>query len=183
MYFTLYRFFSLYNKGYNEKKAGVNMDKQLEEKLPLSAKGVWRIYSFIQIAVLTTIYLILLYILKDSFVPLYIKIGVGLVLAIYFIVIVLVTPNLRWDILSYEVRDQEIEIQTGLFIVKRTIIPIIRVQHVDVMQGPLIKKKNLANIDITTAATTHTIPLLDSKDADELRLKISELARMAKEDV
>jgi uncharacterized protein len=112
-----------------------------------------------------------------------VKILVGLVLLVYFIVIVVVIPNVRWDILSYEVRDHEIEIQTGLFIVKRTIIPIIRVQHVDVMQGPLIKKKNLANIDITTAATTHTIPLLHSKDADELRLKISELARMAKEDV
>lgn len=159
------------------------MDKQLEEKLSLSAKSVWRIYSFIQIAVLTVIYSLLLYILNDSFVPLYVKLIVGLVLVVYFIVIVLIVPNVRWNILSYEVRDHEIEIQTGLFVVKRTIIPIIRVQHVDVMQGPLIKKKNLANIDITTAATTHTIPLLHSKDADELRLKISELARMAKEDV
>ena len=159
------------------------MDRQLEEKLPLSAKSVWRIYSFIQIAVLTVIYSLLLYILNDSFVPLYVKFVVGLVLVVYFIVIILIVPNVRWNILSYEVRDHEIEIQTGLFVVKRTIIPIIRVQHVDVMQGPLIKKKNLANIDITTAATTHTIPLLHSKDADELRLKISELARMAKEDV
>ena len=159
------------------------MDRQLEEKLPLSAKSVWRIYSFMQIAVLTILYIVLLYILNDSFVPLYVKVVVGLILATYFIVIALVIPNVRWAILSYEVRDHEIEIQTGLFIVKRTVIPIIRVQHVDVMQGPLIKKKNLANIDITTAATTHTIPLLHSKDADDLRLKISELARMAKEDV
>ena len=159
------------------------MDKPLAGKLPLSAKSVWRIYSSIQIAVLTIIYVILLYILKGSFVPLYVKIITGLVLFIYFIVLVLVVPNVRWNILSYEVRDHEIELQTGLFIVKRTIIPIIRVQHVDVMQGPLIKKKNLANIDITTAATTHTIPLLHSKDADELRLKISDLARVAKEDV
>ena len=159
------------------------MDKQLEEKLPFSAKSVWRIYSFMQLAILSIVYIVLLYILKGSSVPLYIKIIAGLVLAIYFIIIVLVIPKVRWNVLSYEVRDHEIEIQTGLFIVKRTIIPIIRVQHVDVMQGPLIKKKNLANINITTAATTHTIPLLHSKDADELRLKISELARVAKEDV
>ena len=116
------------------------MDKSLSGKLPLSAKSVWRIYSFIQIAVLTIIYCILLYILKDSVVPLYVKIIVGFILACYFSVLVLVIPNVRWDILSYEVRDHEIEIQTGLLIVKRTIIPIIRVQHVDVMQGPLIKK-------------------------------------------
>lgn len=159
------------------------MDKRLEGKLPLSAKSIWRIYSFIQIALLSIIYILLIYILDNEVIPLYLKIIVGLVLIAYFFVIALVVPNVRWDILSYEVRDHEIEIQTGLFIVKRTIIPIIRVQHVDVKQGPLIKKKSLANIDITTAATTHTIPLLHSKDADELRLKISELARMAKEDV
>ena len=159
------------------------MDKYLEGKLPLSAKSIWRIYSFIQIAILSVVYILLLYILDDQALPLYIKIIVGLLLVTYFFVISLIVPNIRWNILSYEVRDHEIEIQTGLFIVKRSIIPIIRVQHVDVKQGPLIKKKSLANIDITTAATTHTIPLLHSKDADELRLKISELARMAKEDV
>ena len=159
------------------------MDKQLEGKLPLSAKSIWRIYSFIQIAFLSIVYILLIYILDNEVIPLYVKIIVGLVLVAYIFVMVLIVPNVRWDILSYEVRDHEIEIQTGLVIVKRTIIPIVRVQHVDVKQGPLIKKKSLANIDITTAATTHTIPLLHSKDADELRLKISELARMAKEDV
>ena len=159
------------------------MDKQLEGKLPLSAKRIWRIYSFIQIAFLLIVYILLIYIFDNEVIPLYIKIIVALVLVAYTFVIILIVPNVRWDILSYEVRDHEIEIQKGLFIVKRTIIPIIRVQHVDVMQGPLIKKKNLANIDITTAATTHTIPLLHSKDADELRLKISDLARVAKEDV
>ena len=159
------------------------MDTQLGGKLPLSAKSIWRIYSFIQIALLSIVYILLIYILDNEVIPLYLEIIVGLVLIFYFFVIALIVPNVRWDILSYEVRDHEVEIQTGLIIVKRTIIPIIRVQHVDVKQGPLIKKKSLANIDITTAATTHTIPLLHSKDADELRLKISELARMAKEDV
>ena len=159
------------------------MDKQLESKLPLSAKNIWRRYSFIQIAFLSIVYILLIYIFDNEVIPLYIKIIVALVLVAYTFVIILIVPKVRWDILSYEVRNHEIEIQKGLFIVKRTIIPIIRVQHVDVKQGPLIKKKSLANIDITTAATTHTIPLLHSKDADELRLKISELARMAKEDV
>ena len=159
------------------------MDRQLGGRLPLSAKSIWRVYSFIQIALLSIVYILLIYIIDNEFIPLYVKIVIGLVLVTYFFVIALIIPKVRWDILSYEVRDHEIEIQTGLFIVKRTIIPIIRVQHVDVKQGPLIKKKSLANIDITTAATTHTIPLLHSKDADELRLKISELARVAKEDV
>ena len=66
---------------------------------------------------------------------------------------------------------------------KRTLIPMVRVQHVDTEQGPILRKYKLANISISSAATTHTIPLLELKDADMLRMKISDLARVAEEDV
>ena len=118
------------------------MDKQLESKLPLSAKNIWRIYSFIQIAFLSIVYILLIYIFDNEVIPLYIKIIVALVLVAYTFVIILIVPKVRWDILSYEVRNHEIEIQKGLFIVKRTIIPIIRVHQVDVKHGPPTKKKS-----------------------------------------
>lgn len=92
-------------------------------------------------------------------------------------------PKIRWKHWLYEVREQEIEIQQGLFIVKRTLIPMVRVQHVDTSQGPILKRYHLANISISTAATTHTIPALSIKEADQLRIQISKLARVAEEDV
>lgn len=159
------------------------MMKPLSEKLPVQAKQIWRIYSIGQIVIDLVILGIVLYITRNMDIPNYIFVIGATVLFIYFVIITFFIPNIKWKIISYEVREHEIEIQTGLFIIKRTIIPIIRVQHVDVKQGPLIKQKKLANIDITTAATTHTIPLLREEDADMLRLKISELARVAKEDV
>lgn len=159
------------------------MMKPLSEKLPVQAKQIWRIYSIGQIVIDLVILGIVLYITRNMDIPNYIFVIGAIVLFIYFVIITFFIPNIKWKIISYEVREHEIEIQTGLFIIKRTIIPIIRVQHVDVKQGPLIKQKKLANIDITTAATTHTIPLLREEDADMLRLKISELARVAKEDV
>lgn len=92
-------------------------------------------------------------------------------------------PNIRWDHWRYEVREQEIEIQHGLFIVKRTLIPMVRVQHVDSSQGPILKHYHLASISISTAATIHTIPALTVEEADGLRASISELARVAEDDV
>ena len=75
------------------------MDKQLEGKLPHSAKSIWRIYSFIQIALLSVVYIFLLYILDDYLVlPLYVKIVAGLVLVTYFFVIALIIPNVRWAV-------------------------------------------------------------------------------------
>jgi uncharacterized protein len=42
---------------------------------------------------------------------------------------------------------------------------------------------NLASVTISTAATTHEIPALDSVLADRVRDQISKYARLAEEDV
>ncbi len=83
----------------------------------------------------------------------------------------------------YEVREHEVELQYGVFVVKRVLVPMIRVQHVDTSEGPILRKYKLANVTIATAATVHEIPALDVEKADQLRDYISQLAREAKEDV
>ncbi|WP_342574308.1 PH domain-containing protein [Solibacillus sp. FSL K6-1781] len=159
------------------------MREQPKFQLPKKAQTVWRLYGIIQtfIIALLTGGIVFLTVRLDW--PQWIMwIAIALViLSIAFSVIVF--PSIRWRIWRYEVREQEIEIQSGLFVVKRTLIPMVRVQHVDTEQGPILKKYMLANISISSAATVHTIPMLKVEDADELRTKISELARVAEDDV
>ncbi|PLR95557.1 PH domain-containing protein [Bacillus sp. T33-2] len=115
--------------------------------------------------------------------PLWI-IGVVLLAAsAYTYFFVKLVPELRWRRWRYEVREQEIELQHGVFIIKRTLVPMVRVQHVDTLQGPLLRKYSLANVTISTAATIHLIPGLDIEEADDLRQSISGLARVADDDV
>ena len=97
--------------------------------------------------------------------------------------LVFLFPKIRWSRWRYEVRDQEIELQHGLFVVKRTLVPMVRVQHVDTEQGPILRKYDLSSITISTAATSHVIPALVTAEADELRSRISVLARVAEDDV
>ncbi|WP_442857377.1 PH domain-containing protein [Bacillus sp. FJAT-42315] len=92
-------------------------------------------------------------------------------------------PKLRWNRWRYEVREQEIELQHGVMITRRTLIPMIRVQHVDTEQGPVLRKYGLAGIKISTAATVHEIPAVEMEEAEEMRKMISNLARVATEDV
>jgi uncharacterized protein len=92
-------------------------------------------------------------------------------------------PSLRWKRWRYEVRDTEVEIQSGIFIIKRTLIPMVRVQHVETNQGPLLRKYQLASVEISTAATTHEIPALELSEADDLRFYISKMASVEEEDV
>lgn len=115
--------------------------------------------------------------------PIWIPIA-GIAVAILHVYLyVYLFPMLRWKRWRYEVREQEIELQQGVFVVKRTLVPMIRVQHVDTRQGPLLKRYGLATVDVSTAATVHEIPALPMEEAEELRLFISRLARVADEDV
>ncbi|WP_027964718.1 PH domain-containing protein [Halalkalibacillus halophilus] len=103
--------------------------------------------------------------------------------AILTYVTVFLIPKIRWRRWRYEVFDQEIYIQHGILIVSRVLVPMIRVQHVDTKQGPILKKYRLASLTISTAATTHEIPALPEAEAEELRDQISVLARVDEDDV
>jgi len=115
--------------------------------------------------------------------PLWIIVGMIVLVLIYSYAMIFFFPKLRWKRWRYEVREQEIELQRGVFIIKRTLIPMVRVQHVDTQQGPLLRKYQLSTVMISTAATVHEIPALDMEEAEELRQSISRLARVADEDV
>ena len=109
-----------------------------------------------------------------------IAIIITLLSALLFIFIL---PKLRWRRWRYEVFEQEIYIQYGILIVSRTLVPMIRVQHVDTKQAPILKGYSLATVTVSTAATTHEIPALLEEDASELRDRISALARVDEDDV
>ncbi|MED4971267.1 hypothetical protein ETC01_15535 [Geobacillus sp. NFOSA3] len=159
------------------------MNGEPRKRISERALSVWRIYGMIGLAVSFIVFaaIIVLIIVFDGpkwIIPMLIIILIG---EGYFFIFFI--PALRWRRWRYEVREQEIEIQKGLFVVKRTLIPMIRVQHVDSSQGPLLKKYRLASVTISTAATVHEIPALDEEEAEELRYSISRLARVADEDV
>ncbi|XJZ27577.1 PH domain-containing protein [Bacillota bacterium Lsc_1132] len=109
-----------------------------------------------------------------------IAVGIGLLLS-YFLVFLF--PKLKWRRWRYEVHEVEIELQHGLFILTRTLVPMVRVQHVDTIQGPILRKYGLASVVVHTAATAHQIPALEENEAEELRVYISNLAKAADEDV
>ncbi|UOE92276.1 PH domain-containing protein [Alkalihalobacillus sp. LMS39] len=100
----------------------------------------------------------------------------------YSVVSIFIMPILRWKRWRFDVLEDEIDLQHGVFVVKRTLVPMIRVQHVDTEHGPILRKYGLATVTISTAATVHRIPALPFEQADELRDSISKLATVADED-
>jgi membrane protein YdbS with pleckstrin-like domain len=88
-----------------------------------------------------------------------------------------VVPELRWRRWRWDVRPDAIDIRHGTLTVRRTLIPMLRVQHVDTTRGVVEQSLDLATVRVHTAAGSHEIPLLDLSDADEVRDRIATLAR------
>ncbi|MFC3781388.1 PH domain-containing protein [Bacillus chungangensis] len=154
-----------------------------QKRISVRALPVWRITGLI-IALFVWVLIIggsiFVYMKELSFWLIVVGIFVGLLITLLFTYLI---PFIRWKRWRYEVRDQEIELQHGVFFMKKTLVPMIRVQHVDTVQGPILRKYDLATITIATAATVHQIPAVDLNEAEEMRRAISQLARVAEEDV
>jgi membrane protein YdbS with pleckstrin-like domain len=86
-------------------------------------------------------------------------------------------PRWRWSRWRWDVRDEGIDIQHGTLTVRRTLVPWVRVQHVDTRRGVFEQSFGLSTIVVHTAAGGHTIPLLPASEAESLRERIAGLAR------
>ena len=159
------------------------MNHQPKNRISRKGLTVWRLYGMIETAVVAVLLAGIGTLTYFFDWPNWIYAAAGGVLLLFAFLFIYLFPKIRWERWRYEVRDQEIELQHGLFIVKRTLVPMVRVQHVDTEQGPILRKYDLSEISISTAATTHTIPALITEEADELRSRISVLAMVAEDDV
>ena len=92
-----------------------------------------------------------------------------------------VVPELRWHRWRWDVRAHEIDIRHGTFAVTRTLVPMLRVQHVDTRRGLLQQLLGLATVVFHTAAGANAIPALTEREATQVRDRIAELARTADE--
>jgi uncharacterized protein len=86
-------------------------------------------------------------------------------------------PLRQWRTWRYEVRDEEIDLLRGAVVVRRTLIPMTRVQHVDTRRTPLSDLLGLRSVTVHTAAGSHSIPALRPDDAAAIRDRIAQLAR------
>ncbi|HEU5073778.1 MAG TPA: PH domain-containing protein [Polyangiaceae bacterium] len=146
------------------------------------AVSLWRIEAVLRMALLGLLTLLgaatLLTLTPFGLVP-----AVGLLVVFLMLALVQIgfVPQIRYKHWRYQVDAQELDIQFGVFVVRRTLIPLVRVQHVDTVQGPLSKQFGLSSVTVSTAAGGHVIPGLSDEAADSLRDHISALARVARE--
>ena len=158
-----------------------------QHKLSKSAVKAWRISIAVVLSIIIMIPLALgvidLFWADETDLSPWLIGALAFVILIAGMLAIFLIPEIRWQRWHYQIDEHEIDLQSGIFIITRTLIPLKRVQHVDTRQGPILRSFELADVTISTAATTHRIPALDQETADHVRNQISKFARLAKEDV
>ncbi len=160
------------------------MERAPRERIDQRALKAWffsGLFWGLAIMIIPAAYLVLVHTLLD-WPPVFGWLAVGAVAA-FTIFAAVIIPRLKMYYWRYEIHDHEIDIQHGIIIIRRTLIPMIRIQHVDTEHGPVMRYFGLATLRISTAATDHRIPALSQEKAAELRGEISALARVSDEDV
>lgn len=139
---------------------------------------VWRISEAIALVVVAVIAAAVLAFYR----PLWLVIVCAVLVALQ-LVSLLVLPQVRYRRWRYEVTTTDVLIRSGLVVVKTSVIPMVRVQHVETKQGPVLKANGLASVTVTTAGSSFEIPGLATDEAEVLRDQVAVLARIAQEDV
>ncbi len=155
-----------------------------KERIDKKALPAWRlrgaIYAFFEILVVVA-YFIVRHVAFDL--PVLPGIILGILVGGIIVMQIFIIPAVRMVYWGYEIRESEIDIQHGIIVIKRVLIPMVRIQHVDTEHGPILRKFGLATLSISTAGTNHKIPALKMETAKTLRAQIAYLASVSDEDV
>ncbi len=163
-------------------EAGANLGDRLAEpryKLDPRARRMWLISELIQTAIWAAIlaaaaYAAVRFLEREWMWPTAIALGIvapSLISAV-------VGPAIRYRQWRYEIREEEVDLQHGVLVKTRQLVPMSRIQHVDTRRGPLQQRFGLASVVFFTAAGSMEIPALSLEDAHAVRNRIADLAKV-----
>lgn len=89
-----------------------------------------------------------------------------------------VGPMLMQRYWRYDVGEEFVQLQHGRLIRTNQIIPMTKIQYVELAQGPLLRSQGLYRVEIGTMGSNHAIPGLLEHEAYAVRARIAELAKI-----
>lgn len=92
----------------------------------------------------------------------------AIVLMVYKIVGLIIYPQIEYKQWGYAISEDRVDIRHGIFFVKHTIVPVVRIQHITVSQGPVNRKLGLYEVEMSLASESFEIPCLSKEVADEI---------------
>ncbi|OFS63490.1 PH domain-containing protein [Nosocomiicoccus sp. HMSC09A07] len=151
------------------------------EKVSRKAINYWRIQAVFGLSIALVVIIIcgvLAYFFDFLHIPAMIVGGIaGLFLLYELIYRMWVYPSLFYKYFEFKFTDEVLIVNDGIFNRKHTVIPLFRIQNVDVTEGTIMSKFGLKGISISTAGGGTYIPELEKERADEIRTMIRSIVK------
>lgn len=136
------------------------------KRLDENAKKSWCVSRLIAFVIFAIAIVTGWFFLKDEigkYIWIYYLTG-GLIL-LFRLISALVYPTIEYKQWAYSIDEDKVQIVHGIYFITTSIVPILRIQHIEVQQGPLNRMFSLANIIIKTAGGSISIPGLHKDEA------------------
>ena len=89
--------------------------------------------------------------------------------------LVLLAPKRRWRAWAYARSERDLQLRHGVWTQVHTLVPLDRVQHIDISQGPVERTCGVCRLVLHTAGTLHSrvvLPGLSRDTAETMRDEI-----------
>ena len=89
--------------------------------------------------------------------------------------LVLLAPRRRWRAWAYARSERDLQLRHGVWTRVHTLVPLDRVQHIDISQGPIERGCGVCRLVLHTAGTLHSrvvLPGLSRATAETMRDEI-----------
>ncbi|WP_027398496.1 PH domain-containing protein [Anaerovorax odorimutans] len=103
----------------------------------------------------------------------------SIVLILFLFINTFILPMIEYKEWKYKIKNDRIELINGVFIRNKVIIPISRIQFLEIEQGPIYRRFHLASLNIHTASDAHEIPALTLEEANDISEKLKEIIEMS----
>lgn len=84
------------------------------------------------------------------------------------VVVSLISPIIRFARYRYILTEEELEVRQGILVITREIVPIERVQKIEVSAGPIDRAFHLAKVKVVTAGAEVTARFLENGKAEQI---------------
>ncbi len=145
--------------------------EELFQKLDPKIITSWKISRWIRFGIFAVIMAIPTVILFISEVPKEVMIPTLIIDALilgYLTVTPFLYPAIEYRQWKYSISEDRVLIKHGIFFIQTTIIPVIRIQHVTISQGPIKRKLGISTIQINTASGGFKIEGLSDDNAKSI---------------
>ncbi|PSQ41680.1 hypothetical protein BRD10_00040 [Halobacteriales archaeon SW_12_71_31] len=143
------------------------------ERLDSRVRIAWAVGTLVSGFVLGTLVAVGLAAVAREWVPL------GALVTLLVGVLGLVLAVLRYRRWRFELQADALYLERGVLTQVRTVVPFVRVQHVDTQRSPVERLLGLSSVVVYTAGSRSadvTLPGLTPDRADELQARLRELA-------